>query len=121
MLGGVTNRATRKHRAGEFPPPPEPLHTPVIDSHTHLDITLDEGLESIDVAVTRARDAGVDRLVQVGVDVASSRWGVEAAHKYPAIVATVAVHPNDAPRISDLEGALREIESLAGDPRVRGV
>jgi TatD DNase family protein len=121
MLGGVTNRATRKHRAGEFPPPPEPLHTPVIDSHTHLDITLDEGLESIDVAVTRARDAGVDRLVQVGVDVASSRWGVEAAHKYPAIVATVAVHPNDAPRISDLDGALREIESLAGDPRVRGV
>jgi TatD DNase family protein len=121
MLGGVTNRATRKHRAGEFPPPPEPLRTPVIDSHTHLDITLEEGLESIDAAVARARDAGVDRLVQVGVDVASSRWGVDAAHKYPAIVATVAVHPNDAPRVPDLDGALREIESLAGDPRVRGI
>jgi TatD DNase family protein len=121
MLGGVTNRATRKHRAGEFPPPPEPLRTPVIDSHTHLDITLEEGLESIDAAVARARDAGVDRLVQVGVDVPSSRWGVEAAHKYPAIVATVAVHPNDAPRVPDLDGALREIESLAGDPRVRGI
>jgi TatD DNase family protein len=121
MLSVVTNRATRKHRAGEFPPPPEPLRTPVIDSHTHLDITLDEGLESVDAAVARARDAGVDRLVQVGVDVASSRWSVEAAHKYPAIVATVAVHPNDAPRLSDLDGALREIESLAGDPRVRGI
>ncbi len=112
---------TRKHRAGEFPPPPEPLRTPVIDSHTHLDITLEEGLESIDAAVARARDAGVDRLVQVGVDVGSSRWGVEVAHKYPAIVATVAVHPNDAPRVPDLDGALREIESLAGDPRVRGI
>jgi TatD DNase family protein len=121
MLGGVTNRVNRKHRAGEFPPPPEPLRTPVVDSHTHLDITLEEGLESIDAAVALARDAGVDRLVQVGVDVASSRWGVEVAHKYPAIVATVAVHPNDAPRVPDLDGALREIESLAGDPRVRGI
>jgi TatD DNase family protein len=112
---------TRRHRAGEFPPPPEPLRTPVIDSHTHLDITIEEGLESIDAAIARARDVGVDRLVQVGVDVDSSRWGVEVANKYPPIVATVAVHPNDAPRVPDLDGALREIESLAGDPRVRGI
>src|SRR5262249_27478106 len=40
---------------------------------------------------------------------------------YPAIVATVAVHPNEAPRVPDLDGALREVESLAADPRVRGV
>lgn len=114
-----SERAAR--RAGEFPPPPEPLRTPVLDSHTHLDITLQEGLDSVESAIALARDAGVDRLVQVGVDVASSRWGVEVARKYPAIVATVAVHPNDAPRVPDLDGALREIESLAGDPRVRGI
>jgi TatD DNase family protein len=36
-------------------------------------------------------------------------------------VATVALHPNDAPRVPDLDGALREIESLAADPRVRGI
>jgi TatD DNase family protein len=125
----VTNPASRSpnrreraaRRAGEFPPPPEPLRTPVLDSHTHLDITLQEGLDSVESAIALARDAGVDRLVQVGVDVASSRWGVEMARKYPAIVATVAVHPNDAPRVPDLDGALREIESLAGDPRARGI
>jgi TatD DNase family protein len=125
----VTNPASRSpnrreraaRRAGEFPPPPEPLRTPVLDSHTHLDITLQEGLDSVESAIALAREAGVDRLVQVGVDVASSRWGVEVARKYPAIVATVAVHPNDAPRVPDLDGALREIESLAGDPRVRGI
>jgi TatD DNase family protein len=131
MLGAVTNGPTESRgaraarRAGEFPPPPEPLRTPVIDSHTHLDITLAEGgtggPDGVESAVALARAAGVDRLVQVGVDVASSRWGIEVAHKYPAIVATVAVHPNEAPRVPDLDGALREIESLAADPRVRGV
>jgi TatD DNase family protein len=124
--GSTENRKARAaRRAGEFPPPPEPLPTPVIDSHTHLDITLTEGgvggPDSVESAVALARDAGVDRLVQVGVDVESSRWGVEVAHKYRAIVATVALHPNEAPRLSDLDTALREIESLAGDPRVRGI
>jgi TatD DNase family protein len=120
---GRTVRAAR--RAGEFPPPPEPLPTAVLDSHTHLDITLTEGgvggPDSVESAVALARDAGVDRLVQVGVDVESSRWGVEIAHRHRAIVATVALHPNEAPRLRDLAGALREIESLAGDPRVRGI
>src|SRR5262249_41902665 len=37
------------------------------------------------------------------------------------IVATVALHPNDAPRLSDLDSALAAIEELAGHERVRGV
>jgi TatD DNase family protein len=120
------SRKTRAaRRAGEFPPPPEPLRTPVIDSHTHLDITLTEGGTdgpgSVEAAIALAREVGVDRLVQVGVDVDSSRWGVEVARKYPAVVATVALHPNDAPRLPDLDAALREIEALAAEPRVRGI
>jgi TatD DNase family protein len=114
-----------RRRAGEFPPPPEPLRVPVLDSHTHLDITLTEGYtagpDSVASAVALARAAGVDRLVQVGVDVGSSRWGVKVAHEYPEVLATVALHPNDAPRVPDLDAALREIEALAGDPRVRGI
>jgi TatD DNase family protein len=68
-----------------------------------------------------AAEAGVDRLVQVGTDVESSRWGAEAAETYPAVLATVALHPNDAPRLADLDAALREIEALAGRDRVRGI
>jgi TatD DNase family protein len=97
----------------------------VVDSHTHLDITLAEGGENgpatVAAAVELARAAGVDRLVQVGVDVASSRWGVATAREHPAVVATVALHPNEAPRLADLDAALREIEALADDPRVRGI
>jgi TatD DNase family protein len=120
-----SRKARAARRAGEFPPPPPPLAVPVIDSHTHLDITLTEGgtdgPDSVADAIRLARAAGVDRLVQVGVDVPSSRWGVKVAHEHDAVVATVAVHPNEAPRLPDLAAALGEIEALAGDQRVRGI
>ena len=116
-------------RAGEFPPAPEPLAVPVFDSHTHLDITVHEagvpggtgGADPVEALITAAAKSGVDRLVQVGVDVASSRWGAELAARHPSVLATVALHPNEAPRLSDLDEALREIESLAAEPRVRGL
>jgi len=116
-------RSSRRQRQGEFPPAPEPLPVAVIDSHTHLDITVAEEGAPGDVAelVALAAAAGVDRLVQVGVDVASSRWGVEIAARHPEVVATVALHPNEAPRLADLDEALRVIEGLAAGERVRGI
>jgi TatD DNase family protein len=120
----------KSHRRGEFPPAPEPLAVAVLDSHTHLDLVLEEardrtgtgtGPATVAEAIATARAAGVDRLVQVGVDVPSSRWGVAVAHEHPAVVATVAVHPNEAPRLSDVDAALAEIDRLAADPRVRAV
>ncbi|MEN3612004.1 TatD family hydrolase [Plantactinospora sp. ZYX-F-223] len=125
-----SRRARAARRAGEFPPVPEPLPGPVIDSHTHLDITLAEAGtppwngrpdDPVAGAVEVAAGVGVDRLVQVGVDVASSRWGAELARRQPGVVATVALHPNEAPRLADLDEALREIESLAAEQRVRGI
>jgi TatD DNase family protein len=120
-----TRKARATRRAGEFPPPPPPLAVPVLDSHTHLDITINEGgvggPATVAAAIELARAAGVDRLVQVGVDVASSRWGAAMAHEHSAVLATVALHPNEAPRLSDLDDALAEIEALAGDDRVRGI
>jgi TatD DNase family protein len=99
------------------PPTPEPLTIPVPDSHTHLDIVGGDPAEQIAAAAA----AGVDRLVQVGVDIESSRWGVALAHQHPAVLATVGVHPNEAPRLADLDEALRQVEALAADPRVRGI
>ncbi|KAB1937034.1 TatD family deoxyribonuclease [Micromonospora sp. ALFpr18c] len=124
-----TRRERAARRAGEFPPAPEPLPRPVLDSHTHLDITVSEaGVpgggpadDPVAAAVAVAAKVGVDRLVQVGVDVASSRWGADSADAYPAVLATVALHPNEAPRLADLDEALREIESLAARDRVRGI
>ncbi|MCG5439141.1 TatD family hydrolase [Micromonospora foliorum] len=124
-----SRRERAARRAGEFPPAPESLPRAVLDSHTHLDITVSEaGVpgggpadDPVAVAIALATKVGVDRLVQVGVDVASSRWGADTADRYPAVLATVALHPNEAPRLSDLDEALREIESLAARDRVRGI
>ena len=117
-----------KSRRGEAPLPPTPLAVPVPDSHTHLDIvtTWDEGdgahIDVADPAVTAELDAaqavGIDRIMQVGVDVPSSAWAADLADADPRVLAAVALHPNDAPRLSDLDDALAQIEKLAQRPRV---
>jgi TatD DNase family protein len=120
MLGAM--RSIRTDRSGDAPPAPEPLAVPVPDSHTHLD--LQDGCDTshgVADTLAAARAVGVDRVVQIGIDVPSSRWAVEVADRHPEVVATVALHPNEAPRLADLDGALAEIDKLAAADRVRGI
>ena len=114
---------TCKGEAVDLPALPEPLPHPVVDSHCHLDATLElSGLEPAE-ALRRAAEVGVTRLVQVGCDVPSSRWAVEAAERWDQVVAAVALHPNDAARLTPAELAegLQVVDALAAHPRVRAV
>jgi TatD DNase family protein len=77
--------------------------------------------DPVEALIAAAAKVGVDRLVQVGVDVGSSRWGAALAARHESVLATVALHPNEAPRSANLDEALRTIESLAAEPRVRGI
>jgi len=55
-------------------------------------------------------------VVQVGCDLAGSRWAVETAAAFESVVAAVALHPNEAPLLADageLDDALAEIDRLA--------
>ncbi|MBQ1444313.1 MAG: TatD family hydrolase [Renibacterium sp.] len=113
-----------KRRKLDYPPAPEPLPEPVIDNHTHLDFR--DGL--VEVSVREALDAaaavGVQGAVQVGCDVASSKFTVAAVEADARLLGAVAIHPNDAPRLAadaGLEAALAEIEDLARHPRIRAV
>jgi TatD DNase family protein len=90
---------------------------PVLDSHCHLDIM---GVD-VDEALAAARAVGVDTVVQVGVDLPSSRWSAAAAATYDDVWAAVALHPNEAGRGAATDEALREVESLAALPQVRAV
>ncbi len=108
----------------EYPPAPEPLPVPVMDNHTHLDFR--HGL--LEVAVGDALDAaeavGVQGAVQVGCDLESSRFTVQALDADRRLLGAVAIHPNDAPVYAgrgELESALAEIEELAAHPRVRAI
>jgi TatD DNase family protein len=112
----------------EWPSEPRPLAGTVIDSHTHLDVH-DRNLHGVGAPdprdlLDRAKSVGVDRVVQVGCDVPSSEWAISAAHQYPGVIATVALHPNEAPRraaAGDLDKAFARIAELAVDPVVRGI
>jgi len=107
------------------PPAPEPLPHPVVDNHCHLDMTVGDDDLPVEQAVRAAADVGVTRIVQIGCDLPGARWAVETADAYDAVVAGVALHPNEAPRLAaagELDAALAEIERLAlASPRVRAV
>lgn len=103
--------------------PPPPLPAPVADSHCHLDVAEEiTGLAPAE-AIDRAAAVGVTRIVQIGCDLPSSRWAVEAAERWDPVVAGVAVHPNDAARMApdSLTEALGEIDRLAQATGVRAV
>lgn len=105
-------------------PLPEPLPTPTVDSHAHLEIVTNTAADSKEVGevLDQAALAGVNRVVQVGYSAEQSRWCVAAAqHWKTSVLATVALHPNEAPVVADLEHDLKIIEELAAHPRVRGI
>ena len=104
-------------REGEAPPLPEPLAVAVPDSHCHLDLM---GTD-VGAALAAAKSVGIDVVVQVGVDLASSRLSAELATTYDAVHAAVALHPNEAGRGNATDEALREIERLALLPQVKAV
>ncbi|KRC58735.1 deoxyribonuclease [Agromyces sp. Root81] len=111
-------------RAVEYPPAPEPLPVAVYDNHTHLEIA--DGALPIDVHehLERAASVGIAGAVQVGTDVATSRWSAEVAAREPRLLAAVALHPNEAPELDaagTLDDALAVIDELAGRPRVRAI
>jgi TatD DNase family protein len=128
----------KKDDRSAAPPLPEPLAVPVADSHTHLDMQREQG--TVEEALAKAASVGVTTVVQVGCDVAGSRWAAETAAAYDSVWAAVALHPNEAPRIvhgdpdgwsrqgarrpggpAALEAALAEIDALAALPQVRAV
>ncbi|HEU5222636.1 MAG TPA: TatD family hydrolase [Candidatus Lumbricidophila sp.] len=120
----LRSRADRGGDAVEYPPAPEPLPVGVYDNHTHLEIA--DGAMPIDANehLTRAEAVGVVGVVQVGTDAATSVWSAELAARDARVLAAVALHPNEAPRLEasgDLDDAIVVIDGLAAQPRVRAV
>ncbi len=110
----------------ERPPAPEPLPHPVVDNHCHLDMARDDA-EPIPLEQTlkESAEVGVPRVVHIGCDLPGARWAVDAATQHEALVAGVALHPNEAPRLAAagrLDAAIDEIETLVeSSDRVRAV
>ena len=105
-------------------PAPKPLPVATVDSHAHLEIVTDSAPDSdaVKKVLDDAKAAGVDRIVQVGYSAEQSKWCVAAAeHFSDQVLAAVALHPNEAPIVADMEVDLKIIEELAAHPRVRAI
>ena len=133
----MASSKSRDSKQDTPPPVPEPLPAPVADSHTHLDMQGRTTEESLKLSAS----VNVTALVQVGCDVRSSEWAVQQASAFPAIHATVALHPNEAPRLvlgdmdewagrgaqrdaggeAALDAAVERIAELAARPEVVGI
>jgi TatD DNase family protein len=83
----------------------------VIDSHTHLDLADPPDAELVAAAV----EAGVQRIVTVGIDAASCRAALQAAEDFPQVFAAIGRHPNSATGFDDPD--LAELEGLAAHPK----
>jgi TatD DNase family protein len=84
------------------------------DTHCHLDFNSFN--EDRDRVIERARQAGVERILNPAIDLDSSRRIVELAETYPELYAAVGVHPNDA--LTWDENALIALRELAAHPKV---
>lgn len=105
-------------------PLPEPLPIPCLDSHAHLEIVTNTEPDHPEIArvIDEAKSVGIDRIVQVGYSAEQSQWSVRLADFFPnSVLAAVALHPNEAPVVDDLEKDLSIIEDLAKHPRVRAI
>jgi len=83
----------------------------MIDSHTHLDLCEPPDTE----LVAAALEAGVVRMLTVGVDGASCRAALAAAERFPQVYAAVGRHPNAATGFDEAD--LAELRALATHER----
>lgn len=86
----------------------------LIDTHMHLHCNHFQ--DDLDAVLERAADAGVQRMVEVGYDLPSSRAALALAERFPAIRAVVGLQPNHAHEAPD--NWLEAVRELAAHPRV---
>lgn len=87
----------------------------LIDAHTHLDHCKEDPAALVD----NAWEAGVQVIIQSGIDLERSRYSVRLAERFPEVFATVGFHPEEAGNLDDEQMA--GIEELTLHPRVVAV
>lgn len=71
----------------------------IIDTHAHYD---DESFDSDrDSLLMGMKEHGVERIVTVGANIATSRAALELIEKYSFLYATVGVHPSDVTELDE--------------------
>ena len=86
----------------------------LIDSHVHLDdLRYDTDRDEV---LQRAEAAGLEALVTIGCDLATSQAAVALARAHPHVFATIGVHPHEAKEVE--EDWYNSFRALAQEPKV---
>ena len=89
----------------------------IVDTHCHLN---DEALyKDLDDVISRARQAGVEKMVVIGWDKASSELAIKIAEQYENIYAVIGFHPENVFDIND--DVLYKTLELCKKPKVVGI
>lgn len=85
-----------------------------IDTHCHLDfIEFDSDRDEV---IKRAKDSGIDYIINVGSALKASQAAVELSKRYDFIYAAIGIHPHDADTVSD--DTILEMRELAKNDKV---
>jgi len=85
-----------------------------VDTHAHLQwSSFDKDREKV---LSRAREAQVDYIVNIGFDVDGSVEGVKLAEQHETLYATVGIHPHNASQLD--EKALDRLKQISENPKV---
>lgn len=88
----------------------------LVDTHAHLQFP--QYADRVEEYLQRARQAGVERVITIGVNGPDSARGVELAAGNDMVYATVGLHPHDAKAgLADLD----QIRQLVAQPKVVAV
>ena len=71
-----------------------------VDVHTHLDYIQHDTIENV---LKRAKESGVNVIINNGTNPAKNRISLELAEKYPCVKAALGLYPTDALKMTDSE------------------
>jgi TatD DNase family protein len=86
----------------------------IVDTHAHLDA--DAFDEDRDEVIARAVEAGVSKIINVGVNLESSKRAVSLAEEHPEVLAAAGFHPHEADTMKKAD--IARIGEIARHPRV---
>jgi len=86
----------------------------LIDTHAHLD-----SYSQVDEIIGNALSAGVEKMMLAAFSLSSSRFNLNMIGKYDNVFASVGIHPNNSDELSNK--AKKELEILAGEPKVKAI
>ena len=86
----------------------------MIDTHCHIDFTQFDA--DRDQVIRRAKENGIDYLINIGSSLEGSKASVELSRRYDNVYAAIGIHPHEADMFKEKDSSI--LRELAKDKKV---